>query len=468
VFSRFVEQSRCPQSLLERCQKRPDAAGKHAAPQGGLAEERQPLRASRSSRPPSSPGQPAFIQDFLNSDANGSLPSNLNETVDTLRFEQYMDAAVRYDGYNDAKSIVRRSYYLLRPLLPVAFRKHLQRIALKDWNKRAFPAWPVDFTAEDIFEKAFGCLLQTLNLAEIPFIWYWPEGHSACCVMTHDVETRAGRDFCGTMMRMEAQHGVASAFELVPEQRYEVPMELIEHIRESGCEVCIHGLNHGGDLFSSEAVFRKQAQKINEYAQKWGAIGFRSPVLYRNIDWLHALKIEYDLSVPNVGHLDPQPGGCCTVMPYFIGSILELPLTTTQDYALYHILKQRSLALWKEQTRKILDRHGLISFIIHPDYTTARWSTQLYGSLLEYLTRLRADRGLWIALPGEVNAWWRKRRDMELVNEDAKWQIRGPEAPRARVAYASLENGRIAYRVEAATLPKSDLSCLSSALVPTS
>ncbi|HEU0048631.1 MAG TPA: hypothetical protein VFQ43_13620, partial [Nitrososphaera sp.] len=75
-----------------------------------------------------------------------------------------MDTAVQHNRYNDAESIARRSYYLLRPFLPVAFRKHLQRIALKGWTKRAFPDWPVDFTTEDIFEKAFGSLSQALNL----------------------------------------------------------------------------------------------------------------------------------------------------------------------------------------------------------------------------------------------------------------------------------------------------------------
>jgi hypothetical protein len=451
MSSRFVEQTRCPQSLIERCQQRLDTGRNHIPTRRGLAKPGRMVQ-------PASDRQPAFVKNFLDGETNGSLPSNLNEIIDTLRFERYMDDAARYSGYNDAESIARRCYYLLRPLLPVAFRKHLQRIALKGWNKKAFPAWPVDFTAEDIFEKAFGCLLSAANLPEIPFVWYWPDGYSACCMMTHDVETKAGRDFCETMMKMEAQYGVASAFELVPEQRYEVSMELIEQIRESGCEVCIHGLTHDGDLFSSEAVFRERAKKINEYAEKWGAIGFRSPVLYRNLDWLSALNIEYDMSVPNVGHLDPQPGGCCTVMPYFIKSILELPLTTTQDYPLYHILKQRSLDLWKEQSEKILSRHGLISFIIHPDYTTARWSKDLYDSLLEYLTGLRVDRGLWIALPREVNAWWRQRHAMELVNEDGHWRIRGAEAWRARVAYASLENGRISYRFEAVNPAVSALS----------
>ena len=60
------------------------------------------------------------------------------------------------------------------------------------------------------------------------------------------------------------------------------------------------------------------------------------------------------MSVPNVAHLEPQRGGCCTVMPYFIGDILELPLTTTQDYSLFHILGDYSIALWKQQIELIL------------------------------------------------------------------------------------------------------------------
>ena len=76
--------------------------------------------------------------------------------------------------------------------------------------------------------------------------------------------------------------------------------------------------------------------------------------------------------MPNVAHLDPQRGGCCTVMPYSIGDLLELPLTTIQDYPLFHNLGRYDLALWNQQIELILKNHGLISFIIHPDYTLAQ------------------------------------------------------------------------------------------------
>ena len=147
--------------------------------------------------------------------------------------------------------------------------------------------------------------------------------------------------------------------------------------------------------------------------------------MYRNLAWLHAFQFSYDMSVPNVAHLDPQRGGCCTVMPYFIGDILELPLTTTQDYSLFHILQQRSLDLWKKQIAMIQERHGLISFIIHPDYVNEKWSSNLYDALLGYLAELRADHAVWMALPREVDRWWRARREMRLIQENGTWKISG-------------------------------------------
>jgi hypothetical protein len=297
-------------------------------------------------------------------------------------------------------------------------------------------------------EETWKVLLGSGGGDELPFIWFWPDGQSSCCIMTHDVETGVGRDFCKTMMETEKRHGITSAFEVVPEERYAVPDKFLQEIRDGGCEVCLHGLNHDGHLFSSETIFLERAEKIIAYAKSWGAVGFRSPVMYRNLAWLPALRFSYDMSVPNVAHLDPQHGGCCTVMPYFIGDTLELPLTTTQDYSLFHILQRRSLDLWMKQIAMIQERHGLISFIIHPDYVNEKWSSDLYDALLAQLAKLRSDHAVWIALPREVNYWWRARREMRLVQQDGTWMISGPQADRARVAYASVKDGRLVYRID--------------------
>ena len=129
------------------------------------------------------------------------------------------------------------------------------------------------------------------------------------------------------------------------------------------------------------------------------ARGFRSAILYRNVDWLNLLRFEYDMSIPNVAHLDPQQGGCCTIFPYFIGGILEIPVTTTQDYTLFHILRDYSLDLWKEQASRILARNGVQNFIIHPDYVTGDREMNVFKDLLAYLADLRDQAGLWTPLP---------------------------------------------------------------------
>ena len=174
----------------------------------------------------------------------------------------------------------------------------------------------------------------------------------------------------------------------------------------------------------------------------------RLQLYYRNQRWFSAFDFAYDMSVPNVAHLEPQRGGCCTVLPYFIGRIVELPLTTIQDYSLFHILGDYSIALWKCQIEAILERNGLISVIAHPDYLRDGRAMRVYQELLAYLGTLRVRRRIWIALPGEVNQWWRQRQKMVLVRHGNGWRVEGPGSQRARVAYAVLDRGAVSYRVE--------------------
>jgi hypothetical protein len=166
-------------------------------------------------------------------------------------------------------------------------------------------------------------------------------------------------------------------------------------------------------------------------------------VLYRKQLWYEALDFAYDMSVPNVAHLDPQRGGCCTVMPYFNGKVLELPVTTTQDYSLFNILNDYSLDLWKQQTGLILQKHGLMSFIVHPDYLIKPHARNIYEQLLGHLVHLSKEKNVWLATPGEVNRWWRQRDQMSLAKDDLGWRVSGEGSERARIAYASEQDGRL-------------------------
>ena len=123
----------------------------------------------------------------------------------------------------------------------------------------------------------------------------------------------------------------------------------------------------------------------------------------------------------------------------------SLPLTTIQDYSLFHILGKYSIDLWTEQISLITQKQGLASFIVHPDYLKEERAVEVYRKLLAHLAVLRRDGGAWIALPGDVNRWWRERSRMKLVSQDGKWKITGSGHERAQVAYATVVGGQLTY-----------------------
>ena len=153
-------------------------------------------------------------------------------------------------------------------------------------------------------------------------------------------------------MDLDDSFGIKSAFQLIPEGREErVAAHGGADCAGAGFEVNLHDLNHDGRLFADKDSSCERARRINDYAREFGCDGFRSGAMYREQGWFEAFEFSYDMSVPNAAHLEPQRGGCCTVMPYFVGNILELPLTTAQDYSLFHILGDYSTTLWKAADR---------------------------------------------------------------------------------------------------------------------
>ncbi len=378
------------------------------------------------------------------------LPFDPAEVVENLRLERYVGVA---DGGKKFASHPwgRNTYYAFRNFLPASWRRTIQKRYFRGWEKLIFPKWPVDRSVEWIMETLMALALKARGLEKIPFIWFWPDGLQSCVIVTHDVETLSGRDSCSALMDLDDSFGIKSSFQIIPEGRYPVSEELLNSIRRRGFEINVHDYNHDGRLYAGRGQFLRRAQRINEFARSFGATGFRSGSLYRNLDWYDAFEFSYDMSVPNVAHLEVQRGGCCTVMPYFIGRILELPLTTTQDYSLFYILGKNSIETWRTQIDLIIEKHGLASFNVHPDYLVERKALQGYTNLLQYLSGIRSERRFWMAVPREVDRWWRQRSEMRLVKQENGWRIEGNGSERARIAYASLSDNRLVYSVGRAT-----------------
>lgn len=371
------------------------------------------------------------------------LPFDPAEVIENLLRERYT-AHFREPG-RLSNAAIRKIYYLLRPFLAMPIRKRLQKAHLRNWDKIPFPQWPVDDTVDRIYRRLMALAIRAHGLEEMPFVWFWPEEFTSCVIITHDVESDDGKNFCPRLMDLDESFGFYSSFQIVPEDRYTVPDEFLQGIAGRGFEVNVHDLKHDGRLYAEYEEFQRRAKQINQYAHRFGAVGFRSGILYRNADWYDAYDFSYDMSIPNVGHLDPQRGGCCTVMPYFIGKLVELPLTCTQDHTLFNIFNDYSIELWKRQIQTIRDNYGLITILVHPDYVMAPRPQAVYRELLKYLANLRDKDHMWTALPRDVANWWRQRSEMKLVRTNGSWNVEGPGSDRARVAYARVSGDTVTY-----------------------
>jgi len=379
------------------------------------------------------------------------FPFDAAQVIENLRSERYERELVPPRERAVNQEWVRKCYYFVRELLPVSFRRHLQRAYFSDWKSRVFPAWPVDFTVDTLHEKFLRLSMESMGIERMPFIWFWPYGAPNCLIMTHDVETSKGRDFTPQLMDLDDSYGIKASFQVIPEKRYEVPDEYVREIRSRGFEFNVHDLNHDGHLYREREEFVRRAARINGYVHRYNARGFRAGAMYRNQDWYDAFEFSYDMSVPNVAHLEPLRGGCCTVMPYFVGKIVELPLTAAQDYSLFHILNDYSTDLWKQQLALIRGRNGLMSFIAHPDYLIEPRARAVYEALLNHLREMITREAIWAALPGDVDRWWRARSEMKLVAQGSEWEIVGPEKEKARLAYAVLDGNRLIYELAGAS-----------------
>jgi len=444
----ILERYRCPGQLIEMSLRAPLSTqqgyfrfGRDILCYGQSCSVTAPHSADRD--------LPDLLDEVRTDEAVLQLPFDLTELIENLTHERYVAASRLASPAIAPNPVWSKPYYAMRPFLPMWVRVALQRTYLRGWKRITFPAWPVDLTVERLLEKILLLDMKAQGIETLPFIWFWPDGASSAAILTHDVETTQGRDFCPHLMDIDESFGFRSAFQIIPEERYQVTVGFLQEIRARGHEINVQDLNHDGNLFRDRLQFLSRVKAINTYARDWGAKGFRSAILYRNLNWYDALEFDYDMSVPNVAHLDPQRGGCCTIFPYFVGRILELPLTTTQDYSLFHVLRQHRIDLWKDQAKLVIERHGLLSLLTHPDYLLDHRAQTTYKELLAFLAELRSRENTWIALPNEVNQWWRNRSAMSLVRDGHAWRIEGPGKERARLAYIKLDGDRLFYSREA-------------------
>jgi hypothetical protein len=368
---------------------------------------------------------------------------DMNTLRDGHPIEYYLHE--RYVTRSRRKEKLLAAYYALRPFLPRSFQLALRRRYARKQALTPFPRWPIEPILVERTEAELGMRVAASGAGAIPLINYWPGDARAAVVLTHDVEGTAGVENIARVRALERRYGVVSCWNFVPE-RYPFDKRILKELTDEGCEIGVHGLYHDGKLFSSRAIFEERLPKINAYLRAWNAVGFRSPATHRNPDWMHELEAEYDSSFPDTDPFEPQPGGCCSIFPFFLGNIVELPITLVQDHTMIEILGRKDIRLWVEKADWIIEHHGLVNIIIHPDYMVKPESLRLYEDFLRYIT---SKNDVWFALPREVARWWRDREHSTIILPDeGQAFIKGPAADRASVAWVSVVQGELHYTYE--------------------
>lgn len=333
------------------------------------------------------------------------VPFDPNAAIEALRMERYVAPGRR----TVLPSPALKAYYALKPLVPRSITRGLrQRMARRTQAGGSTPVqWPVDRSQDQLM----ALLLRVALLSKggpAAFLWFWPNEHPWAAVLTHDVETADGASRVRHVMDLETEKGLRSSFNFVARD-YEVSQSLLSDVRKQGFEIGVHGYHHDGLMFSDWQTFMERVPTVNECARQWGAVGFRSPATFRNLDWFHMLGFEYDSSVTDSAPFEPQPGGCASLFPYLVGNIVEMPMTLAQDHTLFGLLGQSDTAVWLSKLGRIRESHGMACVLTHPDaaagYIGLPENEARYEEVLDFVAGSEA----WAPLPRELARWWRDR-----------------------------------------------------------
>lgn len=285
-------------------------------------------------------------------------------------------------------------YNFVRPVIPKVFRKIIQR----QYNSH------IKFHQNFIYDELISYLKSKIKFSEI-LKNIFPNSVSSAIILTHDVEEQEGFNFIPSIIELEEKYGFKSSWNIVP-YKYKIDEGIINLIKRSGHEIGIHGYNHDGKLYYSEKIFNERVPYINKAIKKYDAVGFRSPMVHRNLVWLQRLNIKYDASCFDYDPFQPFPGGTGSIWPFIVGKFVELPYTLPQDHTIFYVLKQMNISIWKNKINWLIENNGMILALTHPDYLKDKKHFDMYKELLEFIKKINNS---WNCLPKEMTEWWEKR-----------------------------------------------------------
>ena len=331
--------------------------------------------------------------------------------------EEYLEARHRRPPF------MMKTYYPIKHLIPLRMRHLLNSAFVHARPNRDFPHWPCEGALLEFWREWLQQSLVALGKTDGWHVGFWPEARRCCVVLTHDVESPLGFGRMEQIADLEEKHGFRSAWNL-PLAEYSIDWSLVDRLAARGFEFGVHGLSHDGKLFSNRKTFDRLAPTIERLALEHGLRGFRAPSTLRRAEWIAKLQFEYDSSFSDTDPFEPQAGGTCSIFPFYLSNLVELPYTLPQDHTLINVLRRQPLPIWIVKSEWIAAAGGMILVLTHPDYSGAPPHLGEYEQLLKHL---RGLENCWHAQPSEVAAWWRRRSQTSLFIRGGEPVICGPD-----------------------------------------
>jgi len=335
-------------------------------------------------------------------------------------FEEYMSP------YKRMPSSAVMTYYRVKRFIPSTVRHWINYAAVRARLRDAFPHWPCETALVELWRQWLRASLELIGQQDPWHIAFWPNGKRCCISLTHDVESTTGFGRMERMADLEERYGFKSSWNL-PLAQYPIDWKTVERLRARGFEFGAHGLAHDGRMFRSRHDFEVCKMLVERIAGEHELHGFRGPSTLRNAEWIGTMSFEYDSSFSDTDPYEPQPGGTCSLFPFFLSEMVELPYTLPQDHTLIHLVRRNPLSIWVTKAHWIQSLGGMILPLTHPDYSGDDGNLPAYEELLKVLS----DFDGWRALPREVAQWWRERAQMKLIIKEGKPSIEGLAAKRA-------------------------------------
>lgn len=347
---------------------------------------------------------------FLSIHKDSIIINNFDKIVDYVIYEHY------YKQKRPLHSKLPFDY----TKIPVKVRNLLFGAFVNIQKDPGWPNWPIEKSVEFVrylYIKSIALRLKK----RIPYVSFWPYNKKFAISITHDCDTSSSFKNMEKIREIERKYGIKSCWNILS-NKYSIDKKILKKLRRDGCEIGLHGYNHDNKTpFLKKELMIKRFANASEIIKEFGIKGFRSESLLRNHKFLEFLSdyFEYDSSTCDTDIMSPVAKRCgsCTVFPFFIRNMVEIPITLPQDYRLMRLkkTKQQMLDIWKNKIDFIRHVNGAAVLLTHPD--THIFGNERYLDVYERIVKhLASFDGSWIATTNDISSWWKERFKTSIKN----------------------------------------------------